>query len=56
MAPEAMVDAGEVALVPALEDNAEKLDAAADDDDDEELGAPGNSASGLVAAPPSDET
>ena len=56
MAPEAMVDGGEVALVPALEDNAEKLDAAADDDDDEELGAPGNSASGLVAAPPSDES
>ena len=34
-----------------------ELDAAADDDaDDEELGAPGNSASGLVAAPPSDES
>ncbi len=57
MAAEAPVDSGEVALVPAAEDNAEKLDAAADDDaDDEELGAPGNSASGLVAAPPSDES
>ena len=57
MAAEAPVDSGEVALVPAAEDSAEKLDAAADDDaDDEELGAPGNSASGLVAAPPSDES
>jgi len=57
LAPDGMVDSGEVALVPSAEDSAEKLDAAADDDtDDEELGAPGNSASGLVAAPPSDET
>ena len=57
MAAEAPVDSGEVALVPAAEDQAEKLDAAADDDaDEEELGAPGNSASGLVAAPPSDES
>jgi len=56
-AAEGMSDSGEVALVPAVEDSAEKLDAAADDDaDDEELGAPGNSASGLVAAPPSDES
>ncbi len=43
-------DSGEVAVVT------DSLDAAADDDgDDEELTAPGNSASGLVAAPPSDE-
>jgi segregation and condensation protein B len=56
-ATEAMTDSGEVALVPAAEDLAEKLDAAADDDaDEEELGAPGHSASGLVAAPPSDES
>ena len=40
----------------SLDDTADKLDAAADDDaDDEELAAPGNSAAGLVAAPPSDE-
>ena len=52
---ESAADHGEVALVPALEDGNEKLDAAADDDDDEELAAPGNSASGLVAAPPSHE-
>jgi alpha-beta hydrolase superfamily lysophospholipase len=32
------------------------LDAAADDDEDEELSAPGHSAGGLVAAPPSDES
>ena len=61
----APVDSGEVALVNAA-DEAETapeparaddggLDAAADDDEDEELSAPGNSASGLVAAPPSDE-
>ncbi len=50
------VDHGEVAVVPALDDSADKLDAAADDDaDDEELTAPGNSAAGLVAAPPSEE-
>jgi segregation and condensation protein B len=54
-AAESAADHGEVALVPALEDGNEKLDAAADDDDDEELAAPGNSASGLVAAPPSHE-
>ena len=48
------VDHGEVPVVPALDDSIEKLDAAADDDaDDEELTAPGSSASGLVAAPPS---
>ncbi len=49
-------DHGEVAMVPAAEDSSEKLDAAADDDaDEEELGAPGHSASGLVAAPPSED-
>jgi segregation and condensation protein B len=53
------VDSGEVAVVteaasPGSDDGA--LDAAGDDEgDDEELSAPGNSASGLVAAPPSDE-
>jgi segregation and condensation protein B len=53
---EGVVDHGEVALVPAMEDSAEKLDAAPDDDaDDEELTAPGSSAAGLVAAPPSQE-
>jgi segregation and condensation protein B len=57
---EGTADGAEVAMVPALEpgaeDSADKLDAAADDDaDDEELSAPGSSASGLVAAPPSDE-
>lgn len=62
----APMDSGEVALVNvADEPSAEPasssrhddggLDAAADDDDDEELSAPGSSASGLVAAPPSDE-
>jgi segregation and condensation protein B len=57
LAPDFIVDNGEVAVVSTADDNAEKLDAAADDDsDDEELVAPGNSASGLVAAPPSDET
>jgi segregation and condensation protein B len=51
---DAAVDHGEVAVVPAVADSAEKLDAAPDDDaDDEELTAPGSSASGLVAAPPS---
>jgi segregation and condensation protein B len=53
-------DSGEVAMVTDTDtdtDNSERLDAAADDDsDDEELSAPGNSASGLVAAPPSDES
>jgi segregation and condensation protein B len=53
------VDFGEVAVVseavPTDSDEG-SLDAAADDDgDDEELSAPGHSASGLVAAPPSDE-
>jgi segregation and condensation protein B len=53
---EGVVDHGEVAVVPAMEDSAEKLDAAPDDDaDDEELTAPGSSAAGLVAAPPSQE-
>jgi segregation and condensation protein B len=50
-------DSGEVAVVTFSEDGNERMDAAADDDaDDEELIAPGNSAAGLVAAPPSDET
>jgi len=50
------IDHGEVAVVPSLDDSADKLDAAADDDaDDEELAAPGNSAAGLVAAPPSED-
>ncbi len=49
-------DHGEVAVVPSLDETADKLDAAADDDaDDEELAAPGNSAAGLVAAPPSED-
>lgn len=53
---EALTDSGEVAVVPSLEDSADKLDASPDDDgDDEELTAPGSSASGLVAAPPSDD-
>jgi hypothetical protein len=40
-----------------LANESERLDASADDDaDDEELSAPGNASSGLVAAPPSDET
>jgi segregation and condensation protein B len=53
-APGEALDHGEVPVVPAPEDSSEKLDAAADDDaDDEELTAPGSSASGLVAAPPS---
>jgi segregation and condensation protein B len=55
-ATDAGTDSGEVALVTD-NDAGERLDAAADDDsDDEELSAPGNSASGLVAAPPSDES
>jgi segregation and condensation protein B len=59
-------DSGEVAVVNAIADEPADtpavsrnddggLDAAADDDDEEELSAPGSSASGLVAAPPSDE-
>jgi segregation and condensation protein B len=48
---EAGTDSGEVALVTA------SADAAADEDgDDDELSAAGNSAAGLVAAPPSDES
>ena len=63
-AAEGAVDGVEVPLVPAPEAAAdatpdavaEKLDAAADDDSDEdELTAPGSSAAGLVAAPPSEE-
>lgn len=46
---EAATDSGEVALVPSLEASAD------DEGDDEELAAPGSSASGLVAAPPSDD-
>jgi segregation and condensation protein B len=59
--PDAGTDSGEVAVVPVVDSGAEEgtdrgLDAAADDDaDDEELSAPGDSAAGLVAAPPSDE-
>ena len=50
-----VVDSGEVPVVTASTDEG-GLDAAGDDDgDDEELSAPGNSAAGLVAAPPSDE-
>ena len=53
---EGVADGAEVALVPAADGSIDKLDAAADEDSEEdELGAPGNSASGLVAAPPSDE-
>ena len=63
----ASVDSGEVAVVSAAADDApsESRDEvtrsddggleAADDDEDEELSAPGNSAAGLVAAPPSDQ-
>ncbi len=59
--PDAGTDSGEVAVVPvvdvASEEGADRgLDASSDDDtDDEELSAPGDSAAGLVAAPPSDE-
>jgi segregation and condensation protein B len=58
---EANTDSGEVPTVPVLEASADEggdhgLDASADDDsDEEELSAPGDSAAGLVAAPPSDE-
>jgi segregation and condensation protein B len=61
-AGDAPTDSGEVAVVTDTENDTEgsereRLDAAADDDsDEEELSAPGNSASGLVAAPPSDES
>jgi segregation and condensation protein B len=54
-AAETPADSGEVAVVTDS-DSSERLDAAADDDEEEELSAPGNSASGLVAAPPSDES
>ena len=54
---EGAVDCGEVAVVSVSDDSIERLDAAADDEsEDDELSAPGSSASGLVAAPPSDET
>jgi segregation and condensation protein B len=57
VAAEGPVDSGEVAVVSVADDGNERLDAAADDDgDDEELSALGNSAAGLVAAPPSDES
>jgi segregation and condensation protein B len=61
-APDAGTDSGEVAVVPvvdaAVEEGADRsLDASSDDDgDEEELSAPGDSAAGLVAAPPSDES
>jgi len=56
VAAEGAVDSGEVAVVSVPDDGNERLDAAADDDGDEdELSAPGNSAAGLVAAPPSDD-
>jgi len=53
------VDSGEVALVPVIDENSDEpgLEASSDEDSDEdELSAPGNSAAGLVAAPPSDES
>lgn len=53
------VDSGEVAVVPVVDENSDEpgMEASSDDDsDDEELSAPGNSAAGLVAAPPSDES
>jgi segregation and condensation protein B len=53
------VDSGEVAVVPVVDEGSDEpgMEASADDDgDDEELSAPGNSAAGLVAAPPSDES
>jgi segregation and condensation protein B len=55
--PDAGADHGEVAVVPVLDESGDRgLDASSDDDsDDEELSAPGDSATGLVAAPPSDE-
>ena len=54
-----VADSGEVAVVPVVDEGSDDpgLEAAGDDDgDDEELSAPGNSAAGLVAAPPSDES
>jgi segregation and condensation protein B len=53
------VDSGEVAVVPVVDESSDEpgMEASSDDDaDDEELSAPGNSAAGLVAAPPSDES
>ena len=57
------VDSGEVAVVPVVDQDTDErsdepgMEASADDEaDDEELSAPGNSAAGLVAAPPSDES
>jgi segregation and condensation protein B len=53
------VDSGEVAVVPVVDEGSDEpgMEASADDDsDEEELSAPGNSAAGLVAAPPSDES
>jgi segregation and condensation protein B len=56
-APDAgIVDSGEVPVVSASRDEGGLDAAAADDGDDEVLSAPGNSAAGLVAAPPSDES
>ncbi|HEU4780135.1 MAG TPA: SMC-Scp complex subunit ScpB [Steroidobacteraceae bacterium] len=53
---DAGTDSGEVAVVPVIDATTDRgLDAASDDDDEEELSAPGDSAAGLVAAPPSDE-
>jgi segregation and condensation protein B len=53
------VDSGEVAVVPVVDEGSDEpgMEASSDDDsDEEELSAPGNSAAGLVAAPPSDES
>ena len=53
------VDSGEVAVVPVVDEGSDEpgMEASSDEDsDDEELSAPGNSAAGLVAAPPSDES
>jgi len=53
------LDSGEVAMVPVVDENSDEpgLEAASEEDgDDDELSAPGNSAAGLVAAPPSDES
>jgi len=53
------LDSGEVAVVPVVDEHSDEpgLEASSDEDGDEdELSAPGNSASGLVAAPPSDES
>jgi segregation and condensation protein B len=52
------VDSGEVAVVPVVDEPSGEpgMEASSDEEaDDEELSAPGNSAAGLVAAPPSDE-